>query len=118
MTQNETYKKFRLRLLQEKKELLAELLRIERDSLENSYEQYREGTRDFDVAGDVYEEELILTGRAQLLAHLSEVNNALKRIRNNTYGTSIVSGKPIPDERLEVLPWATYLVEEEKYLKR
>jgi RNA polymerase-binding transcription factor DksA len=29
-----------------------------------------------------------------------------------TYGYSIVSGVPIPRERLEAIPWATVLVEE------
>ena len=37
---------------------------------------------------------------------------ALARIEQGTYGYSEVSGRPIPRERLEAIPWATVLVEE------
>ena len=36
------------------------------------------------------------------------------RIADGTYGLSAVSGKPIPLERLEALPYATTLVDEER----
>ena len=37
---------------------------------------------------------------------------ALVRLTDGSYGYSIESGKPIPRERLEAIPWATVLVEE------
>jgi DnaK suppressor protein len=43
---------------------------------------------------------------------LSQVQKALARIEAGTYGTSEVSAKPIPRERLEALPTATTLVDE------
>ena len=43
---------------------------------------------------------------------LAQVEKALARIEAGTYGTSEVSGKPIPRERLEALPSATTLVDE------
>jgi len=46
--------------------------------------------------------------------HLEEIDAALKRIENKTYGFSEKSGKPIPEERLEIIPTATMLVEEDK----
>jgi RNA polymerase-binding transcription factor DksA len=36
----------------------------------------------------------------------------IERMANGTYGYSVVSGAPIPRERLEAIPWATVLVEE------
>lgn len=42
----------------------------------------------------------------------AQVQKALARIDAGTYGTSEVSGKPIPRERLEALPAATTLVDE------
>lgn len=45
---------------------------------------------------------------------LKEVEDALERIENKTYGMSQKSGKPIPEERLEVMPIARNLVEEEE----
>lgn len=42
---------------------------------------------------------------------LSKVKAAQKRMDDGTYGVCIISGKPIPIERLEALPYATTLVE-------
>src|SRR4051794_10676539 len=38
---------------------------------------------------------------------LAQVEHALQRMDEGTYGLSEVSGRPIPLERLETLPWAT-----------
>jgi DnaK suppressor protein len=43
---------------------------------------------------------------------LGSVDDALKRIEAGTYGLSVVSGEPIPDERLEAHPDAATLVTE------
>lgn len=45
--------------------------------------------------------------------NIIDINNALNKIEDNTYGLSEKSGKPIPLERLEALPTARNLVEEE-----
>ncbi len=44
---------------------------------------------------------------------LEQVNRALDRIEAGTYGLSEVSGKPIPIERLEAVPYAATLVDEQ-----
>ncbi len=43
---------------------------------------------------------------------LEKVDRALARVDEGTYGVSEVSGRPIPIERLEAVPWATTLVDE------
>ncbi len=43
---------------------------------------------------------------------LEKVDRALARVEEGTYGVSEVSGRPIPIERLEAIPWATTLVDE------
>ncbi|WP_432562189.1 TraR/DksA family transcriptional regulator [Kineococcus sp. SYSU DK003] len=43
---------------------------------------------------------------------LESVQDALKRIEDGTYGISVVSGQPIPLERLEALPDAATLTGE------
>lgn len=45
---------------------------------------------------------------------LQDINDALERIENGSYGLSEKSGKPIPLERLEAQPEARNLVEEEE----
>ena len=47
-------------------------------------------------------------------ALLTLVQAALKRIEDGTYGKSVVSGTPIPEKRLEAIPWADRTVEEEE----
>jgi DnaK suppressor protein len=44
---------------------------------------------------------------------LAKIDRALQRIGEGTYGISEVSGKPIPIERLEAVPYATTLVDEQ-----
>ncbi|WP_431804422.1 TraR/DksA C4-type zinc finger protein [Halobacillus andaensis] len=43
---------------------------------------------------------------------LMEINDALKRIDEGTYGKSEKSGEPIPMERLKAMPTARFTVEE------
>ena len=44
---------------------------------------------------------------------LEEIERAEQRLEDGTYGKSVVSGDPIPDERLEAIPWADRNVDEE-----
>jgi RNA polymerase-binding transcription factor DksA len=60
----------------------------------------------------VVERERDLALSAQARQIVAEIDAALERIANGTYGYSLVSGLPIPRERLEAIPWATVLVEE------
>ena len=60
----------------------------------------------------VVERERDLALSAQARQTVAEIDAALERMANGTYGYSVVSGAPIPRERLEAIPWATVLVEE------
>jgi RNA polymerase-binding transcription factor DksA len=42
---------------------------------------------------------------------LTQVEQALKNLDNGTYGRCQVCGKPIPDARLEAIPWANRDIE-------
>lgn len=41
---------------------------------------------------------------------LEKITAALDRIGTGNYGICLVTGKPIPKERLEIMPWATHSV--------
>jgi len=56
------------------------------------------------------ERDLALAGQARQT--VAEIDAALRRIDEGVYGLSVISGRPIPKERLRALPWATELVEE------
>ena len=60
----------------------------------------------------VVERERDLALSAQARQTVSDIDAAIERLAVGTYGYSLVSGKPIPRERLEAIPWATELVEE------
>jgi DnaK suppressor protein len=49
---------------------------------------------------------------------LSRIERALRKIDEGTYGFSDVSGKPIPDGRLEVTPDAINTVQEQEAVER
>jgi DnaK suppressor protein len=50
----------------------------------------------------------------RLRAELAAVERAEQRIEEGTYGVSVESGEPIPDARLEAIPWAERTAEEEQ----
>jgi DnaK suppressor protein len=45
---------------------------------------------------------------------LAAVGRAEQRIEQGTYGVSVQSGEPIPDARLEAIPWAERTAQEEQ----
>lgn len=49
---------------------------------------------------------------AQLRGRLNAIDRALARLEAGTYGRSVLSGKPIPDQRLEADPAAELTIEE------
>jgi DnaK suppressor protein len=49
---------------------------------------------------------------------LAAINRALRRLDDGTYGRSVRSGVPIPDERLEADPAAELTVEEARQQER
>ena len=66
-----------------------------------------------DGSQDLYQQEFD-AGRAQdLNEQLAAVERAEARLADGTYGLSVVSGEPIPDERLEALPTAERTVDEQ-----
>jgi len=66
-----------------------------------------------DEAELVYDREDSIVSNDLDVQQLERVKNALARIDSGTYGLSQVSGKPIPLDRLEAVPSATTLVNEE-----
>ena len=42
---------------------------------------------------------------------LEAIEAALKRIEDGTYGTCVNCGKPIAEERLAAIPWATHCID-------
>ena len=58
------------------------------------------------LASDLYQDELDEGLVDDLREQLAAVERAEERLAAGTYGLSIESGEPIPDERLETIPTA------------
>jgi DnaK suppressor protein len=43
--------------------------------------------------------------------HLQEIDAALKRLDDGTYGKCVVGGEDIGEERLEAMPWTPYCID-------
>jgi RNA polymerase-binding protein DksA len=64
-----------------------------------------------DTATETYERELDYTLEENSEHVLGEIDAALKRIEDETYGICTNCGRPIPEERLEARPWATLCID-------
>jgi DnaK suppressor protein len=100
------------------------LLAAERSELEQALDRRRHQD-DGDEAGwlepgnlaaDLYIDELDEGLADDLRDRLNALDRAEQRLAAGTYGLSVESGKPIPDERLEAFPTAERTVEEERAL--
>jgi RNA polymerase-binding transcription factor DksA len=87
--------------------------RVEADSLVNDREpgdvQFDEESGEGDSLAVERDFDLALSAQAQ--DKVAEIDAALARIADSTYGICITSGQAIPKERLRAIPWATERIE-------
>ncbi len=91
----------------------AEMLEEEAESLLNDRVSTDLQASDDSGEGDTtsYYREMDLALSAQAREVVQEIDAAIERINNGTYGICIDSGKPIPKKRLEAIPWASQTVQ-------
>ena len=96
--------------------LSAERQRIEQALNQLGHQDTGELSSDSDPANlgsDLYQDELDEGLADGLRRELAAVERAEARLAAGTYGLSVESGQPIPDERLEAVPTAERTAEEE-----
>jgi DnaK suppressor protein len=71
-----------------------------------------------DSASRLYEQEFDEGQADDLRAQLAAVERAERRLTDGTYGFSVESGEPIPDERLEAVPTAERTADEQAQRER
>jgi YteA family regulatory protein len=79
----------------------------------SSYDQHQA-----DMGTETFEREKDLSILEQVEAELADVEHALRRLDDGTYGTCEVCGRPIPDERLEAMPAARLCLEHQAEAER
>jgi RNA polymerase-binding transcription factor DksA len=99
------------RLLQAERERLTSLLSDQQQAVDD---QQGVDAGPADSAKDITDRQIDESELANVRAQLEEVDAALQRVEDGTYGVSEVSGEPIPDERLRAVPWARRLVDEQE----
>ena len=87
-----------IELQHEISELLDEEASLEQSSL--GVEDMGETAQDLQ---EVQQDESILLNQRHLLAAIEE---ALRLLRDGTYGYCLSCGQPIPEKRLDAIPWA------------
>jgi RNA polymerase-binding transcription factor DksA len=91
----------------------ADTLRAEADALVADFEpgdvQFDEESGEGDTLNIERERDLALSAQARQA--VEEIDHALSKFADGTYGVCEVSGQPIPKERLEAIPWARERVE-------
>ena len=111
---------FRDLLLAKRRELVGDMSQMEREALRSS------GNSNLstlpihmaDMGTDNYEQEFTLGLVEKDRNLLREINAALAKIQNGTYGICEGTGKPISKPRLEAQPWARYSIEHARQLER
>lgn len=71
-----------------------------------------------DAGTDAYDRDWALSMLSSEQDAIFQVDQALDRIRNGTYGICELTGKKISGERLEAIPWTRFSAEAERQLER
>ncbi|HEX7255147.1 MAG TPA: TraR/DksA C4-type zinc finger protein [Gaiellaceae bacterium] len=104
---------FRQLLLVKREAVMAALDNLHREnsgSLEEETGELVSGSADqhlADTATETVEREIGNTLEEHDERLLEAIDAALQRIEDGTYGKCVNCGAPIPEERLEAIPWAT-----------
>jgi len=93
----------------ERADVERQLATVEGEGCEEGDERREPGDEDSE---GLYQDEFDAGRIEDLKQRLTAVERAEERLAAGTYGLSIQSGEPIPDERLEAVPTAELTVEE------
>lgn len=109
-------------LLQRREELQAELEGLDAEMRTLGMDQDEEhgglGNHFAEDGTNVIEQERIVALSDDIRAILQQVDQALGRIKNGTYGKCQRCGKPIMEERLEAFPYVAYCIECQSIMER
>jgi len=106
---------FREALLEERKRVAAAIQNLHDENpgtlAEDAGEETAYDNHLADTATETYDRELDYTLEENSEHVLAEIDAALKRIEEGTYGICTNCGQPIAVGRLEALPWATLCID-------
>lgn len=106
---------FKRQLLEEKESTLNTLDRMNENEPNDSLQEYYDELSIYDnhpadIASETFEMEMNFNLKNNVVLHLKEIEDALEKIEEGTYGKCITCGKDIPEERLDILPTAAQCI--------
>ena len=108
-------KVFRELLLQKRSEIAGDVEHLTSQALNRSERGSGEHSampiHMADLGSDTWEQDFTLGLIANEQAVVREIDEALERIADKSYGICVATGKPIPRDRLRAKPWARYCIE-------
>ena len=115
--------RFRTALLDERTRIEDAIEYLHREtpgSLEDETEEMLGGVDNHlvDAATGTLDREIDYSLEANSEQVLAQVDAALKRVEDGTYGTCTSCGQPIPEERLEAVPWAELCIDCQRRLEQ
>lgn len=107
---------FRQLLMDKRRELLGDMAHLRNDALRQGSSGEGGGSSSMpihmaDIGSDTWEQELTLGLIENERILLREIDAALARISDKTYGICLATNKPITKARLRAKPWAKYCIE-------
>ena len=107
----EVLQKLQKALLKKRARLMGNVEKLEEESFMNSQKDFSGDISGYkthiaDIGSDASGMELMLGLASNQQKLLQQVNEALSRIEDGTYGLCQMCGKPIPQARLEAIPEA------------
>ncbi len=102
---------FKRRLRDKERELQANIARLEEEARDSGDVEVRDSIDDATSSQGTSESLQEETLERQTLL---QVQDALKRIENGTYGKCTACGRQIEAARLEAVPWAAYCLEDQE----
>jgi RNA polymerase-binding protein DksA len=110
---------FRDLLLEKRREIVGDMSSMEREALRSGVGGLSSlPVHMADMGTDNYEQEFTLGLVEKDRNLLREINAALAKIQNGTYGLCEGTGNPINKVRLEAQPWARYSIEHARQMER
>ena len=108
---------FRNLLLEKRREILGDVGSMESEAFKQGSNLSNMPIHMADVGTDNFEQEFTLGLIESERQILREIQDALVRIDDGTYGVCQAMGKPIGRVRLEAVPWAKHCMEYQKALE-
>jgi RNA polymerase-binding protein DksA len=114
--------RFRERLVEERQRTLDAIENIRNENPGSLGEEAEEPTYSDNHPGDIatatFDREMASTLEENSSNVLADIDAALARIESGAFGVCERCGKPIDEDRLEALPWATLCIDDKRKQER